>query len=395
MSERRHDLDWLRLIAIVLLHVFHTGMLYNSWGWHIKSPVTSAAFEPPMAWLHYWRMPLLFFVSGAGTWYALRRRSGWQYAGERARRLLIPLVFGMLVVVPPQIYFERIDQWSSYWEFWRSVFEFEPYPVGGSLSWHHLWFVLYLFLMSVLALPVLLAWREGGARKWKDRLVRLMDRPLGMAWWLVPLLGSQFLLRPFFPEFSNGTLVDDWGAFAFYGLIFLAGYLFLAEPRLWEMLRRRRRTHLIVALLAVPAFFVARYVPYPWGFYRFDFIYFTPTAIMCWFTVLAVLGYGQRYLNRPSRVLSYANEALYPFYILHQTMIIVIGWYAMPYVPGVVLGYLTVFVLSGAASLGIYHFLIRPIVILRPLFGMKLRRRRVDAPTAASGHSGPVSLSEG
>src|SRR5688572_16851021 len=98
-----------------------------------------------MILLHDCSIPLLFFISGAGTYLALGKRTPRQFAGERFKRLFIPLVFGMLVIVPPQIYFERINLFNGYFDFYKTVFQFKPYP-EGSLSWHHLWFILYLFL---------------------------------------------------------------------------------------------------------------------------------------------------------------------------------------------------------------------------------------------------------
>ncbi|MEM1270777.1 MAG: acyltransferase family protein, partial [Bacteroidota bacterium] len=103
---RRHDLDWLRVICITLLLYYHVGMIFVSWGFHIQSTETSALLEHIMLWMHRWRMPLLFFISGAGTRFALRKRSAGQYLGERWLRLQVPVLFGMFVIVPPQIYIE-------------------------------------------------------------------------------------------------------------------------------------------------------------------------------------------------------------------------------------------------------------------------------------------------
>ena len=108
-TDRRHDLDWLRLIAIIILLFYHAGMLFNPWDWHIKNADTSEIFTYWMVWLHYWRMPLLLFISGAGTFLALRKRAPTQYARERLNRLILPLLFGMLVIIPPQIYYENIS----------------------------------------------------------------------------------------------------------------------------------------------------------------------------------------------------------------------------------------------------------------------------------------------
>jgi glucans biosynthesis protein C len=128
-------------------------MLFNSWEWYIKNNETDESFRYWMIWLHFWRMPLLLFISGAGTYMALRKRTAGQYVAERFKRLFIPLVFGMFVVVPPQIYFEHISAYDSYADFYKTVFNFIPFP-QGSLSWHHLWFIAYRLLYSLLALPV-------------------------------------------------------------------------------------------------------------------------------------------------------------------------------------------------------------------------------------------------
>lgn len=395
-SDRRHELDWLRLLAIVLLQVFHTGMLFVPWEWHVKAPTTVEWLQVPMIWLHFWRMPLLLVISGAGTWFALGRRTPRQYVGERARRLLIPLVFGIFVIVPPQIYFERIDQYASYAEFWPTVLRFVPYPLGGSFSWHHLWFVLYLFLFSVLALPFFMHLRGERSLGLRDRLVRLVSRRGGFAWFLVPLVGSQFALRPIFHDFSTGALIDDGAAFVWYLLFFVAGFLCVRDPRLWRLLGERRRQHLVIAVLVLVPFYLAYFIPYGVHFFRYDFVYGIPSAVMAWYTVLAAMGYGQRYLSRPSRVTTYANEALYPFYILHQTAIIFVGYYVVQWSLPWPVAYLVVFVTSGALSLGVYHWLIRPFALLRVLHGMKARPRRVcSGPLSTSGAKLTIRATDG
>src|SRR5690242_11125995 len=109
-DARRHDLDWLRFIAILILLFFHTGMLFNPWGWHIKNNETSQSFTYWMIWSHFCRMPLLLFISGAGTYMAMGKRSAKQFTYDRFKRLFIPLVFGMFIIVPPQIYYEHIAE---------------------------------------------------------------------------------------------------------------------------------------------------------------------------------------------------------------------------------------------------------------------------------------------
>jgi len=127
--NRRPELDWLRVVAIAILHVFHVGMMFNRWDFHLKNPDPLPVLEPPMSFLHAIRMPLLMVIAGIATAIALERRSVARFAVDRIKRLLLPLAFGMLVIVPPQIYIERITRGGytgSYLEFYRSVFDFRP-----------------------------------------------------------------------------------------------------------------------------------------------------------------------------------------------------------------------------------------------------------------------------
>jgi len=120
---RRHDIDWLRVIVFGLLIFYHVGMFFVSWGWHIKNNITYEWLQWPMRFLNQWRLPILFVISGMGTYYALSKRSIRKFSWERIKRLGIPLIFGMFVIVPPQVYYERLDLGQfvgSYWDFFTT-----------------------------------------------------------------------------------------------------------------------------------------------------------------------------------------------------------------------------------------------------------------------------------
>jgi len=384
-SQRRHDLDWLRVLAILLLHVFHTGMFFNNWGWHIKNPDRLPVIELPMELMHLWRMPLLFFISGVGTILALRSRTILGFVRERHLRLLVPLIFGMIVIVPPQIYAERLTQgqhFASLWAFWRTVFQGVPYPEGNT-SWHHLWFVLYLFFYAMLVTP-LLAW--GRSRSGAAFMARLRGvLASGATVWLLalPLAVTEIALRWRWPTTHN--LVSDWANFSFHGLLFLYGTLIGFEERIWDHLTRYRRVSLglAVATLGIGLIDDVRGIeggyPYVWEYLM--------RSCLTWFCVLTCAGYGRRYLSFRNRFVALANEGIYPFYILHQTVIIVlaypmIGWALAPWPKLVVLA-----VSSFVVSWAIYALLIRPWPCVRPFFGMKPRRgptRRAEQPGRGS-----------
>ncbi|GAB3259441.1 hypothetical protein GCM10027347_23070 [Larkinella harenae] len=380
-SARRYDLDWLRVFAIILLLFYHTGMIYVSWGFHIQSQDTSPLFEDIMRWLHRWRMPLLFFISGAGTYYALGRKTSRAYASERFKRLFVPLLFGMFVIVPPQIYFEWLFRGrfsGSYPEFYSHVFNFEPYQEGGkggAFSWHHLWFILYLFLYSLLSLPLFRYLKTLPGQRLTDRIERLIVQPGGALSFVLPILLSQFLLQPFFPHETH-ALVNDWAYFVFNLLLFWLGYLLVSRPHFAKILSSQRRIFLFGTLLCTIYLYASRaYLhrhPDLEGLLRWQILYHLNVDCLTWFSVLTSVAYGYRYLNVKRPILPNLTEAVYPFYILHQTVIIAIGYYVLQSNQfGIYGGFWLISFATLLICPTVYWFLIRPFKVTRFLFGLK------------------------
>jgi glucans biosynthesis protein C len=376
---RRYDLDWLRLIAIIILLFFHTGMLFNPWEWHVKNKEISESFRYWMVWLHFWRMPLLLFISGAGTYMALSKRSPAQFAGERFKRLFIPLAFGIFVIVPPQIYFEHIKQYSSYSDFYKTVFNFVPYP-AGSFSWHHLWFIAYLFIFSLIALPLLIFLRSEKSIAFKQRIKNVLTSPAGVLFApAVIILISQIILKPYFPEQTH-ALADDWAYFTFYFLFFVFGMLCYSDTAFWESIGRNRK-HLVMASLFILIPFYGLYfhfrdiITLPWTDETAGTMFDITAIFGSWFWVITIIAFGQHYLNRPHAWLKHFNEGLYPFYILHQTVIIVIGYYICQLPWSIFSKFWTVSLLTLLICVGLYFVAIRPFNVIRVLFGMKTLKR--------------------
>jgi glucans biosynthesis protein C len=378
-NERRNDLDWLRLIAIVILLFFHTGMLFNPWDWHIKNPETSDSFRYWMIWLHFWRMPLLLFISGAGTYMALSKRTPGQYAGERFKRLFIPLVFGMFVVVPPQIYYEHINEYNGYWDFYKTVFNFVPYP-QGSFSWHHLWFVAYLFIYSLIALPLLVYLRSPRSEKFKSRLLKILSTPAGILFApSIVIFLTQLALRPFFPEETH-ALLNDWAFFTFYFSFFAFGMICYSNIRLWTTIGQNRKALLAGSLFIMIIFYgfyfhLRDIIELPWTDEVVEIMFDITATFGSWFWVITVIAFGQHYLSRPHPWLKHFNEGLYPFYILHQTVIIAIGYYVCQLPWSIGIKFWVVSLLTLLSCMLIYFLLIRPFNFVRIFFGMRPKTR--------------------
>nr|WP_298716857.1 acyltransferase family protein [uncultured Steroidobacter sp.] len=379
-GERYDFLDWLRVIAIFVLLFYHTGMIFVGWGWHVMNEQRIEALVIPMGISHRLRMPLLFVIAGAGMWFALQRRSGAQLFRERTVRLLLPLVIGMFVIVPPQVFYERLlqDRWQGgFLQFlWERTLQLRPYP-EGDFSWHHLWFIAYLYVYVPLLLPLMIWWRHGA-------------RKLQAGAWLytlaLPLACNEAVLKPLFPETHN--LVRDWYIFNHYLLLTAYGYVLAATPGAWQWLATRRHRFAVagVSVYVVGTWLIAR------GAIHRD----TPVEaflanVFTWLCLMAFLGYGYRHLSFCNPLLRWARDASYPIYILHQTVIVAIGYYVvqMPWSPWT--KYWTVLAATVVSCCVLYELIVRRIGFARLIFGMK-RRRDADPAAAAASREGSVAV---
>lgn len=375
-NTRRYDLDWLRFIAIFILLFFHTGMWFNPWDWHVKNNELSGSFRYWMIWSHFWRMPLLLFIAGASTYLAMGKRTARMFAAERVKRLLVPVIFGMFVVVPPQIYFEHIKEYTNYWDFYKTVFNFVPYP-EGSFSWHHLWFVVYLLIYSLVTIPLLVFLRSEKSKKFKEGLYKLLSSPAGILF--IPgilILLTQIILRPYFPEETHD--LQDLGYMVFYGSFFLFGMLCYANQSIWSAIGASRKYLLIGSILILIPFYGTYFhfreiYQLPWTERTVEIIFDVTGIFLSWFTVITIIAYGQHYLNRPHPWLARINEGLYPFYILHQTVIIWIGYYICQLDWSIAGKYWSICLLTLVSCIGFYLILIRPFKVMRFFFGMKMK----------------------
>jgi glucan biosynthesis protein C len=380
MTERYDFLDWLRVLAIFVLLFFHTGMLFVGWGWHITNEETIPALRLPMDIAHRLRMPLLFVIAGAGMWFALKRRSGSGMLGERTLRLFVPLVVGMFLIVPPQIFVERLvsGEWNGgYLDFMlQRVLQFQPYP-AGNFSWHHLWFILYLYVYVLLLLPLLLRWRRAQIALKPGAWIYALGIPLGI---------NETFLKPLFPE--NHGLVDDWYTFNHYLLFTVYGVLLASMRGAWDWFADERRRALFIAIPLT----VVGLTLLETGLVQRDGVFDAMFATtLTWVWLMVFLGYGRRWLSFSNRLIEWARDASYPVYILHQTVIIVIAYFVIQTAWSPWLKFAVVVSSTLAICVLLYEFLLRRFALLRLVFGIKTHSQ--VGPTAAS--SKPSALTEG
>jgi glucans biosynthesis protein C len=388
---RHHFLDWVRIVAFFLLILYHVGMYYVTWGWHVKSPNAGAALEPFMMLSSPWRLSLLFLVSGVASGCMLAKLRPLVFLRKRSWRLLVPLLFGMLVIVPPQSYLEVVEKLGyagSYADFMRLyVRGYHGFCQDGCLilpTWNHLWFVAYLWAYTaVLALVVLAL----GPRF--DRLAARLGRVL-TGWKIVILPAAvlalaRILMLNRFPV--THALVDDWYNHATYLPIFLLGALMARVPGFWPRVAALRWTCLALALAGWALLMLWIALDDAGGIdgTRWELLVHPMRAnyaLLAWSAILAACGFAQRHLDRDGPARRYLTEAVFPVYILHQTLIVVLAHALKPLdrPPGLeaVLLVVLVTVLSFAG-----FEIVRRVPLLRPLFGLG-PRGRTTAPAAAA-----------
>lgn len=365
-GTRRYDIDRLRILAVLLLLPFHTARVFNTGEtFYVKNAQESSFLQwTVIDFLDPWHMPLLFALAGAATWFALGHRGGGGYVRERIRRLLVPFVFGVLVIVPPQPFVAQLphaEAERSYLGFLSGYFTDVTDLSGydGGLTPAHMWFVLYLFLISLVVLPLLLRLRRAAEGRDVGRPWMLVAMPLAM-------LVGEALPSP------EGA----WNIFVCL-VLFVAGFLLLSSERLQDVVRRRWRAILLGGVVTMAAVYAVNGsgLADDWADRSVQEIAFQVVeSSNTWLWVLGLIGAAGAFLNRPpTPTLRYANDAAYPWYVLHQTVIVLVAYAVVGWDLGVAPKYAAILLASTAITFAAYELLVRRWNPVRSLFGQKPR----------------------
>jgi hypothetical protein len=399
--ERRRDLDLMRMFVVVGLVFFHTARIFDTGDFYVKNDPTSELVSIAIAFAAMWGMPLLFVISGMAIWYSLRSRTMKAFSWERVRRLLVPLVFGVLVIVPPQIWTRlRGDPGydKSYWEFLRRFFDVEftpggfPFMVGsdpatGLFEWAHLWFVVLLFAFSLLLLPVIWSLRKPAGLQIIDKLAERTDRL-----WVIVAAGLPFAVLDAALGGEEG--LAGWSRYS-YAVFILYGYLLATDRRFGRALRRHRKSALILGIATFAAvgflFVLGSETEGVNTLLDYDAVSLgmrSVRGVSGWLWIVAIMGFASgpgkqgrapREVKQEhtvlDRVSTYTSEAVLPFYVLHQTVIVLLAFYVVEWPISATLKYLIICLISLVVILAIYDVAVRRTRPTRLLFGMKPPRR--------------------
>lgn len=400
LPDRRPDIDWLRVLATLLVVVFHTAMVFNPAPfYHIRNSDLSFLMVVFCGFVSLWHMPLFFVLAGWSLAKAIGARSGFDIFKERCARIGVPLLTAIVLFMPGIKYLElRSGMDLSHTglqvtdalqpgfrqvipsglptmpEFHESFANFFPtfFTSLDRFTWAHLWFIAYLFTFTVVLLPVLVHWARAARPTFELRP--------WMAWGPVPLLVMiQITMRPHWPGILN--LYNDWANVAFYLTFLCSGFAIGWDARMEMLLHNEWKRALVVGTgtcLVLLGGIVGLYSSPP--------VLLAGSAIAGWAFIVALLGLGRRYLSFSTPALRYLSEAALPIYVLHQAAIVYPGYWIVQLPFGIAAKFVLVLATAFALIFTVYHFIVKPVQAVRVLFGMRplARPARLARPVAAA-----------
>lgn len=361
-NTRRTDLDWLRVLAVLLLVPFHSALIFildPHVVMYVKDGVNSSSLNRFAGWIHQFHMPLLFYVSGAATYFSLKKREGGQYIKERFLKLLIPAISGLIIIIPPITYIALIAKGNSvdfrqhFIHFWQLGND-DLTGMDGKFTPAHLWFLLFLFVFSLTGLPFFSMLK-------KDKNTEIFKRIIDKTGIPVIVLVVFILLT----SAANLNILGDKNP-VYYFLIFFCGYLFMMDDRFQHTIDNYVWLFLVTGITCE----IIRQFHY--SFISNETVVFIIGNLNRWMWLLCILGFGHRSLKTNHRVLNYLSSASYPFYIFHLLLNTIVGFYIIKLPFGAEIKYSIIVVLTILSTFLVYEF-VKRISVIRFLFGIKKR----------------------
>lgn len=382
--QRIYYIDWLRILAIITVFFFHTSHFFDPIYWHIKNPIKSESVLLFLGFVNLWIMPLFFFLSGASGMFGVRKPF-LPFLKGKTMRLLVPYIAGALLLIPPQKYVEGLSNHTfsgGYLDFLQTYFSggMFNYPMGFDTLWigaisYHLWFLGHLFLISVLLYP-LMKYIDAKGEKILNRIHKITSFTGGAVLLFIPVAIAGILLKKHFPNYTS------WADFIKYALFFLLGFLYTHNEKLKATLVKSRFVALAIGLVLTVMYF-ASFALKETGFgqlfqnnqvYAYYAFQEAAGALVTWCWIIFFVAMGMKFLNRESKYREPLNETVLPFYILHQTVLLLIGfivvqwdwnsWGKFGFIAASALFIITV----------IYALAIKPFNLTRFIFGMSRKQ---------------------
>ncbi|WP_430408662.1 acyltransferase family protein [Kordia sp.] len=345
-TERRYDIDWLRVIAIGLLLIYHIAIIFQPWAMFIAFIRSNELLEglwKPMTMLNVWRIPFLFYVSGMGLYFAMRKRNWKQLLKERSKRILLPFLFGIVAITPLHMYIFQ---------------EYYSMPLSYQAHMGHLWFLGNIFVYVIVLLPIFLYLKKQENSAFTKKLRTFMQNPLGPLAICVFFIAEVLIVKPqLFALYAQ-----TWHGFFLGLLAFFFGFLFIYVGKtFWQTVLKWKWFYIGLASIL-------------FGIRYFQFATEAPSYLMaiesnCW--IFGIFGLGYNYLNKPSKTLSYLSKAAYPVYIIHMFVLYGTAMLILPLKMNAWIQFVLITVITFIGCFIIYELILRRISILKPFFGLQ------------------------
>jgi glucans biosynthesis protein C len=368
-QDRKYYIDWLRVLAMITIFFFHSARYFDQDGWHVKNPLTSYGFTVFVIIISQWIMPLFFILSAMSSKYSLSVRTNGRFAAERMKRLGIPLVFGIFTLALPQVYIER----HSTGKFAGSLINFIPhyfdgfYAFGGNFAWMglHLWYLEMLLIFSLLTLPLFRSIGSERGTKLMTRISAISSKPGCIYLFFIPIALMEMIVN----HNPTGIGIRDFGGWSpfSYLIFFITGFIIAVREDFTDSMVSLKLPSAVMAAVLT----VAGYLILTSGASDRSVLFACIRSLNSWCWLCTIIGWGKYYLTFSNKFLEYANEAVLPFYMLHQTVIVTIGYFLISVNLPVIVKYLALVFLSFSLIMLIYEFIVRRFSVLRFLFGMK------------------------
>lgn len=389
--ERLYYLDWLRVLAVLGIFVSHTADIFDTLYWHTRQGGGGIKWDALGTLGAEWGLSLVFLLAGASTWFALTFRTGNQFIKERFTRLLIPFIVAFILLSPFQAYIMAYFIASGYSNFHGDLVQFFPYffkhiHIGSDLRWltiygYHLWFLAYLYIISMIALPVCMYLKQERGARIIGRLAALCNAPAGLFIFVLPIALIRIMLWAPFPGYQGWTDFFSWL------LIFVLGFILFANDTFQAAIRKQAKIFLPITVICILTLLVTNIagILSLWnnapGYSATYLLYQLLLSLSIWSATLSALYIAIRFMNFSNKVLRYANEAILPFYVIHEPVIVIIALYVLAWDIPTGVKYLFVSMTALIVTLLLYELLIRRIKPMRWLFGMKSSHPRLPAPS--------------
>ncbi|WP_436516823.1 acyltransferase family protein [Ekhidna sp. To15] len=377
-NKRYYYIDWLRVLAFGLLFLFHSWRPFDHMPWHVKNDEQSVIFDLLTFFAHGWRMALIFLVSGAGTYLAMRSRKE-AFLKDRIKRLLVPFFFGILLIIPPQRFYEWIMFRGFQGDFLTFITEYPTYQLDNDMGvsvllWFghlgtHLWYLPYLFVMILFTLPLLK--RIKNHRFGFTFLKRLMEMRFGILLLALPVFMSRLILKPIFSEYT------DWADFFIYLWPFLYGFIFMVDHKFIQILKKKMLLLLNCGILSSTLFIyivslgedmIMAYVNPSFSLLHAGISLVSAVIAVSW--ILFFVGLFAKTMNFNHQLLIPANISILPIYVMHQTLIIIFGYYIVQFELNLFFKFILIAFTAIPMSVVIYK-VVKTNNITRFLFGLK------------------------